>query len=112
MRLFSTYGPTETTVVVTTQELQREDPSQAQLPIGLPLPGMQALILGRGATRRGGSWYCSARSWPTAAWGRARQFRYPPGWGAEQMPVYRTGDRVRLVDGRLVYLVGATTNSR
>lgn len=54
VRLFNTYGPTETTVVVTTQELQQEDPSQAQLPIGLPLPGMQALILGRGATRQRG----------------------------------------------------------
>ena len=33
--------------------------------------------------------------------------------GEEELPVYRTGDRVRLVAGRLVYLgTGATTNSR
>ncbi len=89
VRLFNTYGPTETTVVVTTQELQQEDPSQAQLPIGLPLPGMQALILGAGerTRQRGGSWCCSARSWPTATWGACK---------AALAPADRRGGSARL----------------
>ncbi len=81
VRLFNTYGPTETTVVVTTQELQQEDPSQAQLPIGLPLPGMQALILGAGSNLpRKESWCCSARSWPMAMWGACKGLWHPAGW--------------------------------
>ncbi|MNS60496.1 Plipastatin synthase subunit D [compost metagenome] len=113
VRLFNTYGPTETTVVVTTQELQQEDPSQAQLPIGLPLPGMQALILGAGeqpasegelvllGPQLANGYVGSAQSANVqSAQGGFGTLRV----GAEQMPVYRTGDRVRLVDGRLVYL--------
>ncbi len=113
VRLFNTYGPTETTVVVTTQELQQEDPSQTQLPIGLPLPGMQALILGAGeqpasegelvllGPQLANGYVGSAQSANVqSAQGGFGTLRV----GAEQMPVYRTGDRVRLVDGRLVYL--------
>ncbi|MGE4391008.1 MAG: amonabactin biosynthesis non-ribosomal peptide synthetase AmoF [Aeromonas sp.] len=113
VRLFNTYGPTETTVVVTTQELQQEDPSQAQLPIGLPLPGMQALILGAGeqpaeegelvllGPQLANGYVGSAQSANVqSAQGGFGTLRV----GAEQMPVYRTGDRVRLVAGRLVYL--------
>ncbi|HDX8373189.1 TPA: amonabactin biosynthesis non-ribosomal peptide synthetase AmoF, partial [Aeromonas dhakensis] len=113
VRLFNTYGPTETTVVVTTQELQQEDPSQTQLPIGLPLPGMQALILGAGEQPAsegelvllgpqlangyvGGAQSANVQS-VQGGFGILRV-------GAEPMPVYRTGDRVRLVAGRLVYL--------
>ncbi|MFN4323011.1 MAG: amonabactin biosynthesis non-ribosomal peptide synthetase AmoF [Aeromonas media] len=113
VRLFNTYGPTETTVVVTTQELQQEDPSQAQLPIGLPLPGMQALILGAGeqpaeegelvllGPQLANGYVGSAQSANVqSAQGGFGTLRV----GAKQMPVYRTGDRVRWVAGRLVYL--------
>ncbi|MCR6738172.1 amonabactin biosynthesis non-ribosomal peptide synthetase AmoF [Aeromonas dhakensis] len=105
VRLFNTYGPTETTVVVTTQELQQEDPSQAQLPIGLPLPGMQALILGAGEQPASEGELVLlgpqlANGYVGGVQGSFDTLRV----GAEQMPVYRTGDRVRLVDGRLVYL--------
>lgn len=105
VRLFNTYGPTETTVVVTSQELQGEDPSQAQLPIGLPLPGMQALILGVGEqpAEEGELVLLGpqlANGYVGGVQGSFDTLRV----GAEQMPVYRTGDRVRLVSGRLVYL--------
>ncbi|WP_404840510.1 amonabactin biosynthesis non-ribosomal peptide synthetase AmoF [Aeromonas media] len=113
VRLFNTYGPTETTVVVTTQELQQEDPNQAQLPIGLPLPGMQALILGAGEQPAsegelvllgpqlangyvGGVQSANVKS----AQGGFDTLRV----GAQALSVYRTGDRVRLAAGRLVYL--------
>ncbi|WP_393936543.1 amonabactin biosynthesis non-ribosomal peptide synthetase AmoF [Aeromonas rivipollensis] len=105
VRLFNTYGPTETTVVVTTQELQQEDPNQAQLPIGLPLPGMQALILGAGEQ--------PAEEGELVLFGPQLANGYVGGVqgsfgtlriGEEDVPVYRTGDRVRLVGGRLVYL--------
>ncbi|MNF43857.1 Linear gramicidin synthase subunit D [compost metagenome] len=113
VRLFNTYGPTETTVVVTTQELQQEDPTQAQLPIGLPLPGMKALILGAGeqpasegelvllGPQLANGYVGSAQSANVqSAQGGFGTLRV----GAEDLPVYRTGDRVRLVAGRLVYL--------
>ncbi|MDM5070323.1 MULTISPECIES: amonabactin biosynthesis non-ribosomal peptide synthetase AmoF [Aeromonas] len=113
VRLFNTYGPTETTVVVTTQELQGEDPTQAQLPIGLPLPGMQALILGAGeqpaeegelvllGPQLANGYVGSAQSANVqSAQGGFGTLRV----GAQELPVYRTGDRVRWVAGRLVYL--------
>ncbi|HCH52186.1 MAG TPA: non-ribosomal peptide synthetase [Aeromonas sp.] len=105
VRLFNTYGPTETTVVVTTQELQQEDPSLAQLPIGLPLPGMQALILGAGEQPASEGELVLlgpqlANGYVGGVQGSFDTLRV----GAKQMPVYRTGDRVRLVAGRLVYL--------
>lgn len=105
LRLFNTYGPTETTVVVTTQELQGEDPTQAQLPIGLPLPGMQALILGAGEQ--------PAEEGELVLLGPQLANGYVGGVqgsfgtlmiGTQELPVYRTGDRVRWVAGRLVYL--------
>ncbi len=105
VRLFNTYGPTETTVVVTTQELQGEDPTQAQLPIGLPLPGMQALILGAGEQ--------PAEEGELVLLGPQLANGYVGGVqgsfgtlmvGGRELPVYRTGDRVRRVAGRLVYL--------
>ncbi|MGE6162891.1 amonabactin biosynthesis non-ribosomal peptide synthetase AmoF [Aeromonas salmonicida] len=113
VRLFNTYGPTETTVVVTTQELQQEDPNQAQLPIGLPLPGMQALILGAGeqpasegelvllGPQLANGYVGSAQSANVqSAQGGFETLRV----GAQALLVYRTGDRVRLAAGRLVYL--------
>ncbi|UBO75077.1 amonabactin biosynthesis non-ribosomal peptide synthetase AmoF [Aeromonas rivuli] len=105
VRLFNTYGPTETTVVVTTHELQGEDPTQAQLPIGLPLPGMQALILGAGEQPAeegelvllGPQLANGYVGGVTGSFGTLRI-------GEGDLPVYRTGDRVRWVAGRLVYL--------
>ncbi|MGY3885640.1 amonabactin biosynthesis non-ribosomal peptide synthetase AmoF [Aeromonas aquatica] len=105
LRLFNTYGPTETTVVVTTQELQGEDPAQAQLPIGLPLPGMQALILGAGEqpAEEGELVLLGpqlANGYVGGVQGSFGTLRV----GELDLAVYRTGDRVRWVAGRLVYL--------
>ncbi|WP_309265161.1 amonabactin biosynthesis non-ribosomal peptide synthetase AmoF [Aeromonas salmonicida] len=105
VRLFNTYGPTETTVVVTTQELQQEDPNQAQLPIGLPLPGMQALILGAGEQPASEGELVLlgpqlANGYVGGVQGSFETLRV----GEQTLPVYRTGDRVRLAAGRLVYL--------
>ncbi|OKA96344.1 amonabactin biosynthesis non-ribosomal peptide synthetase AmoF [Aeromonas salmonicida] len=105
VRLFNTYGPTETTVVVTTQELQQEDPNQAQLPIGLPLPGMQALILGAGEQPASEGEMVLlgpqlANGYVGGVQGSFETLRV----GEQALPVYRTGDRVRLAAGRLVYL--------
>jgi amino acid adenylation domain-containing protein len=105
VRLFNTYGPTETTVVATTQELQGEDPAQAQLPIGLPLPGMQALILGAGEqpAEEGELVLLGpqlANGYVGGVQGSFGTLRV----GEQELAVYRTGDRVRWVAGRLVYL--------
>ncbi|MGL6258953.1 amino acid adenylation domain-containing protein [Vibrio sp. WXL210] len=45
IRLFNTYGPTEATVVATCAELQDFRQDDTLLPIGLPLPGVEALVL-------------------------------------------------------------------
>ncbi|MBZ6067670.1 amino acid adenylation domain-containing protein [Aeromonas schubertii] len=104
VRLINTYGPTETTVVVTSQDLQEEDPAQVQLPIGLPLPGMQALILSEGDL--------PAEEGELVLLGPQLADGYVGGVsgsfdslrvGNEERRVYRTGDRVRW-EGRLVYL--------
>lgn len=44
VRLLNTYGPTEATVVATATELSEEDP----VPIGTPLPGVRAAVIGSG----------------------------------------------------------------
>lgn len=113
VRLFNTYGPTETTVVVTTQELQQEDPSQAQLPIGLPLPGMQALILGAGSNPPARvSWCCSARSWPTAMWGACKGALAPCGLARSRCPSTAPAIGCAWWPAGWSTSVGATTNSR
>ena len=102
--------PTETTVAVTTQELQQEDLSQPQLPIGPLLPGNGGAHPGRGATRQGGG----AATGPAdqRLCGGEREFCVQLRVGAEQMPVYRTGDRVRWWMAGWSIWVGATTSSR
>ena len=112
VRLFNTYGPTETTVVVTTQELQQEDPNQAQLPIGLPLPGMQALILGAGSNPPAGELVLLGPQLANGYVGGVQGSFDTLRVGAELMPVYRTGDRVRLGGWPAGLSVGATTSSR
>ncbi|UNG16763.1 amino acid adenylation domain-containing protein [Stutzerimonas zhaodongensis] len=105
VRLINTYGPTETTVVASTCDLQALDPNRERLPIGRPLAGVESLVLERG--NRPGSegelvlfgaqlanGYLNSDS-PAFAHLRI---------GDETTRVYRTGDRVRLVDGLLVYL--------
>lgn len=105
VRLINTYGPTEATVVATTCDLHGLDSSREQLPIGRPLAGVEALVLERGdrPAQEGelvlfgaqlANGYLNSDSKAFA------QLRI----GDEIERVYRSGDRVRLVEGQLVYL--------
>ncbi|SDS71469.1 amino acid adenylation domain-containing protein [Halopseudomonas sabulinigri] len=105
IRLINTYGPTEATVVASSCELQQRHAGLEQLPIGLPLAGTGALILGAGdhPASEGELVLCGpqlASGYLGEAPGGFAHLRI----GSENRPVYRTGDRVRLEDGQLVYL--------
>lgn len=105
LRLINTYGPTEATVVASTCDLQAVDATQDSLPIGRPLAGVQALVLERGdrPAEEGELVLCGAQlangylNSDSPAFATLRI-------GAGEQRIYRTGDRVRLVDGQLVYL--------
>ncbi|MCF6753917.1 amino acid adenylation domain-containing protein [Pseudomonas stutzeri] len=105
LRLINTYGPTEATVVASSCDLQTVDANAERLPIGLPLATVQALVLERGdrPAAEGELVLCGPQlangyiNSASAAFARLRI-------GAHEETVYRTGDRVRRVDGRLVYL--------
>lgn len=111
IRLINTYGPTETTVVATTCDLQgvalASDSltSSANLPIGQPLAAVTALVLGRGErpAEEGELLLCGAQL-ANGYLGSDSQAFASLLIGAQQTPVYRTGDRVRIEEGRLVYL--------
>ena len=105
VRLINTYGPTETTVVATSCDLQSLELNRERLPIGQPLAGVEALVLERG--NRPGSEGELVLFGPQLANGYLNSDS--PAFahlriGEETMRVYRTGDRVRLDDGQLVYL--------
>ncbi|NAX48432.1 amino acid adenylation domain-containing protein [Photobacterium halotolerans] len=105
VRLFNTYGPTETTVVATCSELQDFHGQHSQLPIGLPLPGVEVLVLD--AQSRPASTGELVILGDTLADGYLGQTH--PAFtslqvGDEQRRAYRTGDRVTLTDGQLIYL--------
>ena len=114
VRLLNTYGPTETTIVATLAVLSGPDKislSAPALPIGQPLPGLQALVLDE--------WQ---RPVPTGASGElyllgatlAQGYLNQPKLTAQRFvslttrpsapTAYRTGDRVRLsACGQLSY---------
>jgi amino acid adenylation domain-containing protein len=105
IRLINTYGPTEATVVACTCDLQSLPLHCEQLPIGRPLAGVEALVLERGNR--------PAREGELVLFGAQLANGYlnsdSPAFahlriGDETERVYRTGDRVRLVEGQLVYL--------
>lgn len=105
VRLVNSYGPTEATVVATTCDLQSLPAKVALLPIGVPLAGVQALVLGRGdlPASEGELVLCGAQlasgylNSDSPAFGELAI-------GALPQRVYRTGDRVRLEQGQLFYL--------
>ena len=105
IRLINTYGPTEATVVASSCDLQQLNAEVEQLPIGLPLPGTAVLILGASdyPASEGELVLCGpqlASGYLGEAQGGFAQLRI----GTQTLPVYRTGDRVRLEQGQLVYL--------
>ncbi|WP_322348889.1 amino acid adenylation domain-containing protein [Photobacterium frigidiphilum] len=103
--LFNTYGPTESTVVATSCDLQAQSSYTTALPIGLPLPGVNALILDHanqpanigelvllGPTLAQGYIGLTHPAFTTMLIGEA------------PCRAYRTGDRVTFLDGQIVYL--------
>nr|WP_312938340.1 non-ribosomal peptide synthetase [Stutzerimonas nitrititolerans] len=91
--------------MATSCDLQRVDPDRAQLPIGRPLAGIEALVLDRGdrPAQEGELVLCGPQlangylNSESAAFASLRV-------GGESVRIYRTGDRVRLEDGQLIYL--------
>ena len=112
-RLVNTYGPTEATVVATAADLDPAEGGERELPIGLPLRGVEAwvaepgprlappgipgeLLLGGAALARG---YLGR---PDLT---AERFVPDPFSGRAGARLYRTGDRARWrADGRLEFL--------
>ncbi|WP_339521961.1 amino acid adenylation domain-containing protein [Pseudomonas sp. EA_35y_Pfl2_R111] len=105
VRLINTYGPTETTVVASTCDLQQLTADGDSLPIGQPLAGVTTLVLGRGErpAEEGELVLCGAQL-ANGYLGSDSQAFASLLIGAQQTQVYRTGDRVRIEEGRLVYL--------
>ncbi|MDZ7867968.1 MAG: AMP-binding protein [Rheinheimera sp.] len=116
VQLLNSYGPTETTVVVLSQDVsqwQAQDPQQPDaLPIGQPLPGVEALVLDRhdrpslqgelvllGPTVSSGYLPQPTAEAPSAARVAHQQLQI----GGQLRQVYRTGDIVRLQHGLLYY---------
>ncbi|MEU3374210.1 amino acid adenylation domain-containing protein [Streptomyces sp. NPDC006660] len=109
------YGPAEATVVTTTHAMRATDPdadTDAPPPIGTPIAGATVVVtdsegnvLARGEEgelRIGGSCLALGYLDPELT---ARRFTAPPAELADLDRVYRTGDRVRMLeDGRLVFL--------
>ncbi|RVU34495.1 non-ribosomal peptide synthetase [Rheinheimera riviphila] len=106
--LINSYGPTETTVVALCQDVSHWQPD-ALLPIGTPLPGVQALVLDRhdrpaasgelvllGPTVSAGYVGLSAAASQTTA---HQQLLI----GDQIQRLYRTGDAVQLQDGLIYY---------
>ena len=109
VRLLNTYGPAEATVVATFADLSNWQTS-SEVPIGLPLPGVDALLVddqGRllDTMEATGELYLAG---PTLSSGYFRRpdlthqrFVSLPGFAR----TYRTGDRVtRAADGQLTFL--------
>jgi len=103
--LFNTYGPTESTVVATSCDLQTQSSDSTALPIGLPLPGVSALILDH--ANQPAAIGELVLLGPTLAQGYIG-LTHPAFTtmliGETPHRVYRTGDRVTFSDGQIVYL--------
>jgi amino acid adenylation domain-containing protein len=108
-RLLNLYGPSEDTTYSTLASVPR---GAASIPIGRPLPGTRARVLGRhgeplpigvpGELLLAGVGL--ARGYLGRPQATAERF-VPDPWGAAGARMYRTGDRVRLLgDGRLEFL--------
>ncbi|MFE2062510.1 amino acid adenylation domain-containing protein [Streptomyces sp. NPDC059467] len=101
VRLFNTYGPTEATVVATVAALHEGPDAPGDVPIGLPLPGTRAAVVGGelhllgGALARG---YRGADAPDDARFGALAQLSGAP-------RAFRTGDLVQVgSDGQLRFL--------
>lgn len=111
VRLFNTYGPTETTVVATAASLH-ELRLQDAVPIGLPLPGLQAVVLSaHGVPVRAGEvgelhllGPALGRGYLGDAELTARRF-VTLHLGSERERAYRSGDLAKVgQDGQLMFV--------
>lgn len=100
VRLINSYGPTETTIVATTADLTPAHANASFAPIGTPLPGVRTLVLD--AEGR------PAREGELVILGPTVGLRYLGGIAlrttVDQLPAYRTGDRVRRGPSGLEFL--------
>ncbi|WP_328314453.1 amino acid adenylation domain-containing protein [Streptomyces sp. NBC_00442] len=113
--VYNAYGPAEATVVTTTHAMRASDPdvgSDEAPPIGTPIAGAtvavtdaEGRVLARGEDgelRIGGTCLALGYLDPELT---ARRFTVPPAELAGLERMYRTGDRVRMLDDdRLVFL--------
>ncbi|MEO7331167.1 MAG: condensation domain-containing protein, partial [Minicystis sp.] len=115
LRIVNHYGPTETTVGVLTETLVRGErtPGAATVPVGRPLANSRLYVLdGQGQpvpVGVPGELYIGGAGVSRGYLGRAEQtaerFVSDPYAGVAEARMYRTGDRVRLLDeGRVVFL--------
>ncbi|MEI8596423.1 amino acid adenylation domain-containing protein [Photobacterium sp. Hal280] len=105
VRLFNTYGPTETTVVATCSELQEFRGQHSQLPIGLPLPGVEVLVLdAQSRPASTGELVILGNTLADGYLGQTHPAFIHLQVGNVSRRAYRTGDRVTLTDGQLTYL--------
>ncbi|RPF36907.1 non-ribosomal peptide synthetase [Streptomyces sp. TLI_185] len=101
VRLFNTYGPTEATVVATVAALHEAPCEPGDVPIGVPLPGTRAAVVGGELHLLGGA---LARGYRGAD--APDDARFAPLTQLSDAPrAFRTGDLVRLGDdGQLRFL--------
>ena len=115
LRVFNRYGPTEATIAVTTYEVRPEDVASGWVPIGVPHPGTEFVVVGPEGVIEGaggpGELYIGGPQVMTGYWGddalTAQVLR------SDVVPgkvLYRTGDLVtRDQTGRYLY-VGRSDN--
>ncbi len=70
IRILNTYGPAEATIVALSHAVQMNEPIEDEIPIGRPLPGLTAFVLGAdreidlSAAMASSIW--AAADWPAA----------------------------------------------
>ncbi|MEU1402846.1 amino acid adenylation domain-containing protein [Streptomyces sp. NPDC005728] len=101
VELFNTYGPTEATVVATVADLHDPALAPGDVPIGLPLPGTRAAVVGGELYLLGDNLALGYRGA-----GASDAARFAPLAALPGSPrAYRTGDLVRIgEDGQLRFL--------
>ncbi|OXY92785.1 non-ribosomal peptide synthetase [Streptomyces diastatochromogenes] len=101
VELFNTYGPTEATVVATVADLHDPALAPGDVPIGLPLPGTRAAVVGGELYLLGDNLALGYR-----AAGASEDARFAPLAALPGGPrSYRTGDLVHIgEDGQLRFL--------
>ena len=104
VQLFNTYGPTEATVVATVAALHEAPADPGDVPIGVPLPGMRAAIVGGELHLLGDALALGYRGADAPDDARFAPLPQLPGHPRS----FRTGDLVRLGDDGQLRFLGRT----